>query len=463
VESLAADSQGGLWIGFRLGGISHLTRDGTLTDYNRQNGRGPGEVQKLLCRSDGSVWGLGDGKLIVLENGQWRNFGVAHGLPQDELYTFYFDRMGTLWTAARQKVFLLKKAESSFTLYRMKSFAVVDFAEAPDDQLWASDAWHSVHPVGTGTQRAAIVTKGLARIAVEPSGTIWMAQDYRGVSHISIAHPADVVKESAVSEQTEAILRDRSGNIWVGSSLGLDRFQPSMLQSLSGVRLEYYPSLAADPQGGVWVATHEHPLIHIAAGIPMPIGPPVGSSPMVCDGQGRVWLVDPVLHELVRYSHSEIFRTPNPKETDLMVAQSVGLDSDGSPLVDFLEKGLWRYDGTWHRVRDAFLPDDDVLAILRDSEGRVWLGFADGRIVMHNATGFHAFPVDRNLNIGNVLAFASIQGRTWAGGTGGVAYFDGRAFHKLQLNNGIALRGVSGIVEDKSHNLWFNARAGISN
>jgi hypothetical protein len=130
-------------------------------------------------------------------------------------------------------------------------------------------------------------------------------------------------------------------------------------------------------------------------------------------------------------------------------------------LVDFLTKGLWRYDGAWHRVSDPVLPDDDVLAMLRDSRGRVWLGFPNGRIVMRDATTFHAFPVDHSVDIGNVLAFANLQGRIWAGGTNGVSYFDGRAFHKILLRNGIALRGVSGIVEDKSHDIWLNARAGI--
>ena len=42
VESLAADQQGGLWIGFRLGGISHLGSDGSVTNYNRRNGLGLG-------------------------------------------------------------------------------------------------------------------------------------------------------------------------------------------------------------------------------------------------------------------------------------------------------------------------------------------------------------------------------------------------------------------------------------
>jgi signal transduction histidine kinase/streptogramin lyase len=461
VESLAADQRGGLWIGFRLGGISHLSRDGIVTSYNRRNGRGPGEVQKLQCRSDGSTWALGDGKLIVLENGRWQNFGLDHGLPASELYTFYFDRSGNLWTAARQKVFLLKKGETKFAVYPMKSFAVVDFAEMPDGQLWVSDAWHSVHPLGLETPSAAITTGGLARIAVEPSGTIWMAQDYRGVSRVSPPHLSDVVKESSASEQTEAILRDGDGNIWVGSALGLDLFQPSMLRSLEGIRLEFYPSLAADPQGGVWVASHQHSLLHIGAGSPVPTGPPVGSSPLVGDEQGGVWLVDPVLHDLVHYTRSGFSRVANPIETDLMVAQSIGLDWDGFPLVDYLTKGVWRYDGSWHRLNDRQLPENDALAIFRESASHVWLGFADGQIVMRDAKGFQAFPPEPDANIGNVLTFASLQGRVWAGGTDGVAYFDGHTFHKIVLQTGDAQRGVSGIAGDKAGNIWLNARAGI--
>ena len=50
IESLSADRRGGLWIGYRLGGISYLSRDGTVTNYNHRNGRGPGEVQKTIMR-----------------------------------------------------------------------------------------------------------------------------------------------------------------------------------------------------------------------------------------------------------------------------------------------------------------------------------------------------------------------------------------------------------------------------
>ena len=466
VESLASDDANGLWIGFRLGGITHLERNGTVTNYNRRNQRGPGEVQKLLVRSDGSVWALGDGKLITLRNGQWRDFGSAHGLTVDELYTFYFDRFGNLWVSAKGKVFVLKKGANSFELYDMESFAIVDFAETSDGQLWVSDAWRSVHPLGHAAAGTGIPTRGLARIAIQLSGTLWMAQDYRGVSHVDLLHPEDIVKESAVSEQTEAILRDKDGSIWVGSSLGLDRFRPSMMQSLTGFRIEYYPSLAADPEAGVWVATHEHPLLHVLDSNISATGHSVGSSPIVSGGPGRAWLVDPVLHDLVLYDHEKIVRTPDPPETSLTVAESIGLDLDGSPLVSFLTKGLWRYDGAWHHVQDAMLADEDALAIFRDSAGndssaQVWFGFADSRIVVRNAAGFRQISLGHGGDIGNVLTFAKVQGRVLAGGTDGVAFLDGGAFRKIKLRGGIALRGVSGIVEDKSHDVWFNARAGI--
>ena len=461
VESLAADQQGGLWIGFRLGGMSYLSRDGTVSDYNRQNGRGPGEVQKLLCRADGSVWALGDGRLMLLQYDRWEDFGKLHGLPRNELFSFYFDRKGDLWVSARQHVSVLRRGEATFKTYAMKSFAVVDFVETPDGRLWVSDAWHSVHPLGPGTPHISIATEGLARLAVEASGTIWLAQDYRGVLHVSASDPTSVTKESAVSEQTEAVLGDRSGNIWVGSSRGLDRFRPSALQSLTGLRLEYYPSLAADPAGGVWVATLKHPLLHISGSKVTAVGPPVGSSPVVSDDHGHVWLIDPVLHDLVHYNGSKILRIPNPKETDQVVAQSIGLDRDGAPLVDFLSRGLWRYDGAWSRVHDTALPDGDVLAMLRDAAGRVWLGFADSQIVMRDAAGFHAFPVCADADIGNVLSFMDAEGTIWAGGTNGVSYFSHGEFHKIRLRSDTPLRGVSGIVEDKSHNLWLNARAGI--
>lgn len=462
ISGLAADSKDGLWIGFHLGGITYLARDGKVTTYNRQNGRGPGAVQKLLCRSNGSVWAIGDGKLLVLRNQRWENFGAQHGLPDNELFTLYFDRAGNLWTSARHRLYVLRSGHSAFEIYPTKVFAVVDFAEMPNGQLWISDAWRSVRPLLSQSPSAVIPTESLGRIVIEPSGTIWIAQDYRGLFHGPALQPNAIVQEPDItSEQAEAILRDRDGNIWVGTSRGLDRFQPTPLQTLTHIRVEYYSSVAAYPRGGLWIATMAHPLLYVSGRVLTPLGHEVGSSPIVCDQQGHVWLVDPTTHALMRYNRGGVFETKTPKEVHNMVAQSIGLDRDGAILVAFLTQGLWRYNGEWERVENANLPQDDALAIVRDSEDRVWLGFPDSRIILHDAAGYHTFSKDQSANLGNTLTFAMASGKLWAGGANGLAYFNRGAFHRVQLSSENVLRGVSGIAQDKAGNLWLNASGGI--
>jgi signal transduction histidine kinase/streptogramin lyase len=273
---------------------------------------------------------------------------------------------------------------------------------------------------------------------------------------------ANVVKEPELSsEQTNAILRDRDGDIWVGTSLGLDRFQPSPLQTLSNTRVEYYPALASDPVKGVWIATLSHPVVYSAGGLLTPAGPVVGSSPIVCDDKGRLWLVDPIQNALTEYDKGKVLRTPIPDEVRDAPAQSIGLDRDGSILVSFNEAGFWRFDNHWSHIRDPGLPIDDALAIYRDTDRRVWLGYANGGIVMQDERGFHRFSTQQGGDLGNVLTFGGSQDRVWAAGANGLAYFAQGAFHRVSLKGSDALRGVSGVVVDKAGDLWLNTSTGI--
>ncbi len=114
-------------------------------------------------------------------------------------------------------------------------------------------------------------------------------------------------------------------------------------------------------------------------------------------------------------------------------------------------------------MNDGALADDDALAIFRSSSDQVWFGFADSRILMRDASGFHAVPLTRSER--DRQRFGVCQGAKAEFGQ--VAPMVSRSlmqarFAKIQLSDGIALRGVSGIVEDKSHSLWFNAACGVS-
>jgi signal transduction histidine kinase len=467
IDALTADLDGGLWIGFRLsGGISHLTRDGVLINYDAVNGQGPKSVMKIVVQGDKSVWAIADNKLLFLRGDHWDDFGKAHGLPDEPLWSLFFDSRGDIWTSSRGKLFMLRPGHPTFELCPTKTFIVVDMTEMPDGRLWLSDGWRIIRPLEPTSSDREIHVPGYTRTLIEPSGTMWLAQDYRGVSHFQMAtshKPAGPLVEEAdlSSEQTNSILRDRDGDIWVGTSRGLDRFQASPLKAVKNTRVEYYPALAPDVRSGVWIAMLAHPLVHASGDSLSAFGREIGSSPMVCDDRGHVWLVDPLFDTLNEYDHGTMSRVPVPPEVHRVPAQSIGLDYDGAVLVSFDEFGLWRFDGHWEPVRDASLPAGHPLTIFRDNERHVWFGYPDGRIVMRDEHGVHTFTEEQSGELGNVLTFALSHDRLWAGGANGLAYLDHGTFRRLALDRDNVLRGISGIVEDPAKSLWLNASVGI--
>lgn len=467
IDALTADSQGGLWIGFRLsGGICHLTRDGVLTNYNAGNGRGPKSVLKIVVQGDRSVWAIADNKLLLLRGDRWVDFGKEHGLPDEPLWSLFFDSRGNIWTSARHKLFVLRPGHQTFVLYPTKTFIVVDLAEMPDGEIWLSDGWRVIRPLDPTSSEKKILVPSYTRTLIEPSGSMWMAQDYRGVSHFQAARnhkPSGplVAESDLTSEQTNSILRDRDGDIWVGTSRGLDRFHASPLKSLRNTRVEYYPALAADAHSGVWIAMLAHPLVHASGDTLSATGREIGSSPIVCDDQGRVWLVDPLFDTLTVYDRGKMSRIPVPEEVHRVPAQSIGLDYDGAVLVSFDEFGLWRFDGQWKRVQDASLPSEHPLTVFRDKERHVWLGYPDGRILMRDEHGVHALTPQQSADLGNILTFAVFRDRLWAAGANGLAYLDHGAFQRVSLSGDAPLRGISGIVEDRYKSLWLNTSVGI--
>jgi signal transduction histidine kinase/ligand-binding sensor domain-containing protein len=467
IDALSSDSHGGIWIGFRVsGGIRHLTRDGVLTSYNPSNQLGPKSAQKIVVGGDQSVWAIGDNRLLFLRGDRWVNFGAEHGLPDEQLWTLFLDRQGNVWTSTRQKLFVLRAGQTTFQLYPTKSFIIVDMAEMPNGQIWISDGWRAVRPLNSNSPQSSIPMRGYTRMLIEPSGTLWMAQDYRGVAHLQPvgAHitPTQMVEETDLtSEQTDSMMRDRDGNIWIGTSRGLDRFQSSALRSISNTRVEYYPALAADREKGVWVAMLAHPLVHVSGDVLFPMGPGIGSSPIASDDDNRVWLVDPIRNALIKYDRNGTTRIPVPEAVHQAPAQSIGLDYDGTILVSFDEFGLWRFNGHWEQLHDPSLPGQNPLTIFRDKDRQVWLGYPDGHILMRDQLGYHLVPLQKSGDLGNVLTFAVSHDRFWAAGANGIAYLDHGFFRRVSLRNNTILRGVSGVVEDNSGALWLNASTGI--
>jgi len=463
VEALAADGAGGLWIGFRSGGISYLSAKGVVRNYSPANHLGPNSGQKFVIRPNGDVWAIGDYRLYQLRGDRWVNVGAELGLPNDPLFSLYFDRKGQVWTSTRHCLYELRPGAHIFTLFPMQSFMIVDMAETPDGSLWVTDAWHAVHPLTPTTSHPGWQVSGYVRMIADRTGNLWLAQDYQGLTHMSWAtiQPSLTKEDGLSSEQTNAIFLDREGDVWVGTARGLDRFRSTSLTKLSKLKVEYYPSLSSDPAHGVWIATLGHPIAYATHGQITPIGHAVGSSPLVCDDTGAVWMVDPIENKLTKWKGSIMSRMDLPQDVHLAPAEALGLDEDGSLLISFRPNGLWRFKGSWSQVLDPALPIDEPVSITRDDQRHVWLGYANGLIVEKVGNQYMNYTHSSSGNLGKVLAFKTVGGRVWAGGTNGIAYLESGAFHRVSWARGSDVNGVSGIIGDNAGNLWLNSATGI--
>jgi hypothetical protein len=72
IAALAAAPDGGLWVGYRMGGITYL-HDGQKIDYDGRHGLVSESTEQLLTRADGSVWATADGRLMHLSGARWEN------------------------------------------------------------------------------------------------------------------------------------------------------------------------------------------------------------------------------------------------------------------------------------------------------------------------------------------------------------------------------------------------------
>lgn len=469
ISTLAASPDGGLWIGYRMGGITYL--HGTKkVDFYQNSGLIGESTEQLVCRDDGSVWALADGRVMHLKGSEWEDYSKAHGLASEGLYSLFFDHLGNLWTAEKEHIYELPRGASKFEQVPIANHTANQFVELKDGTLWISDAWIEARPLWGAKEKHGVRIPGVPVMLADRANNIWLAHDFGGLTRISSPGTSAQKQEDykavngLTDGQTRAVLQDKQGAIWVGTARGLDRFQQTPLIRFNAVHLDYFPALIADPNGGIWLNDMDKPLMHFQQGKIRTLDSVAhGSSSLFRDSGGGIWLLDPISHNFFRYTDDgrPPLRLPAPPIAREVETWFIGEDPKNNLLASFEGHGLWRYSGTWSQVQGPELPKEAPLSLLKRKDGAVWLGYPHNRVALLDADGIHVYGSREGLEVNTVLAFYELDGQTLVAGSDGLACFNGRNFHSLQLRTQNLLRGISGIVKDRENALWLNAASGI--
>ncbi|MES3020138.1 MAG: two-component regulator propeller domain-containing protein [Pseudomonadota bacterium] len=461
VHALARDGAGRLWVG-TAGGLDSLA-PGAASFVHHGAEAGPGKrsqaVRALLVDAAQNLWigtvagletwALGTGAVP----GARRNYGPAEGIKPGSVKVLYEDADRNVWVGTHADgLYRWMAPAGRFANYR---HLASDPHSVADNQISAlyrdrtGTFW-----VGTwyaGVSRVDLSSGGFARIVkqAEVSDTLpdnkvrWIADGGGGKLWVAASNSLNLVdpasaavtsyrhdpkdRNSLAEGEVSAVVRDRSGLLWVGGSNGVTSFERA-----SG----RFERLALAPG---------HPESDSVRG-------------MFVDAAGIIWIasrgglhrLDPATRAVKTFRHDPADQS---SLSDNMV-RPIHEDRRGRLWIgtfnglDLLDRANGSFRHYRHDPKDAnSLSHDEVHYVLEDKAGALWVGTAaglnhmtlrpDGSAVFRRYTGGAGGLADDAI----AAALEDGAGRIWVSTNTGIARLDPRSGRWRNYS------GVDGIIE----------------
>lgn len=480
IQTLYAPPGGGLWIGFQMGGIAFL-KEGRLTRWYRGTEGAPDrQVSAFATDRNGNVWASElSGGLFRLSGGRWERAGESWGYPGTESRYLFVDRDGTLWVAAEKTLLYLPHGAHRFIPTGTNVGWVLQLRQAPDGRIWMTESGGDVRPIpvpGHGQpENPPTLHVESAGVQFARDGSMWLTTLGDGIRRIphperlpagDVAAVAGAVesfteKDGLSGDYAWPVLEDREGNLWVGTSGGLDRFRVSSMVLAEFPRGSHDFALVAGNAGELWAGTTNRPLMRLSHGEVSfeQLGASVRSA--YRDQEGVIWLgADNGLWRVEDGRLSHVTPLPVP----LSQVQAMTRDHRGTLWVSLTGHPQMQWvDGRWNPVTERLgLSDKErIHTAMTDARGRVWLGHKRGSITRVDGDEVRRFTEEDGLRLGVITALTAGRQYVWVGGQFGLALHDGQRFRPLVADGDEPFRNVSGIIERPDGSLWVHAVPGV--
>ena len=487
--SLWAAPKGGLWIGYGFGGATFM-KDGRIANYTLADGLPSGSIMGFAEDSSGTLWAASSRGLMRLNGRRWTRAGPEWGFPGTNINAVHVDAVGTLWVVADDGVMFLRRGAHRFEMAGITTDGDSSsfFLDAPDHVTWLFNdklGFLALHPVEQGSRLEprwlgkGLIDLGQSGLLVDRDGALWLPtlQGIRRLKSLDSLAPTSARGSAAsadmfgrsdglTGEHIFSALQDMEGNVWFGTSGGLDKFRAAKLVKIDVRPGAQYFSLARGDGGSMWVGTSQGQLYRATT---TATGDPVSefSSFIGClyrDPSGTLWVGsnNAIWEERDGRWIASRRIVKNDRYPDANEIQAIAKDRAGAMWVSVVHAGVYRVmAGTWTLWggRDD-LPKEPATVLSTDNDGRLWLGYVNSRVALLDGGRLTIFAEADGVHLGTALALQTRGRSVWVGGEQGLMRFDGRAFHQVTAKDRGPFRVVSGIVETAAGDLWLNTGEG---
>jgi ligand-binding sensor domain-containing protein/signal transduction histidine kinase len=428
VFCLLADGNGTLWIGTEGGGLVEM-RNGRFRLYSAADGLTDGFVRSLFEDRSGTLWVATDNGLFRKQGERLERIDNRPGMPANAFHGIIEDRRGRIWAGAARLYAIINGQPREFALNGSDSQnRVKSILETEDGSIWIGtvSGLHRLRPGAERFERVSAVWGTIRTLCAISPGELWAGAIGQGMFRIrynaqsSAAAHMDAPSPE-VSNTILSIFGDSTGNLWVGTQVGMVRLNrtPVEVLSLPEAADSDFGTVSLDADGSLWAASNQ--LVHVKDGQAVPY-----RFAVLGDARAR-----------------NLLRTRDG---------SLWIGTDGS--------GLFRISarGTGHYTMLQGLPNNFIRCMIEARDGSLWIGLDEG-VSRFDGQSFH------NLTVQNGLAYFSTRsiledrnGDIWVGTERGVSHLHkGLPVHDA-VTEGLKDEKVWALHEDRDGGLWLGTR-----
>lgn len=471
VFGVAPDPVAGVWA--RLAAPALIAwKDGVRTDLFAQHQLDPAPVTAMTVGRDGDLVTFSAlNGLLSYRDGRFTRLVGGPVLPDRVVLAMAQGEDGDWWLGTRDGgIFRLRRGVLTRVDVGLPDAKINCLAVGPRGEIWIGTDTAIVRYADGAAHRVSLpATAASARALAmvrDRDDNIWIAAGAHGLLRVradgAIAHPA---WDGRTDGSVTAVFEDREGNLWLGTSRGIERWRDGAFTTYAGAQLpaDRIGPIHVDADQRTWFAPAQGGL-HWLRGDEMRAVPLPGLVDdvvySIASRDGDIW-VGRQRGGLTRFrDEGGAFATRTFTRADGLAQDSVyavHVARDGAIWAGTLSGGVSRYHGgafTTYTTANG-LASNTITAIDDGPDGAVWIGTPNGLNQWRPNTPWRLYTAADGLPSAHVQTLrVDAAGDVWVGTSAGLAVIRGGRLSPRRLP--AALTGsILGLVDDREGWLWL--------